>query len=115
MPESHVYRAYGIYLLQSQHRLMRQLRRVHEPSVHGHKTWDSSFILMDYLIEHPLRRGTRVMEVGCGWGPASVFCATRFGAKSPGSISIRTCSRFSMCWLRSTTWRSRRCRAALKS
>ncbi len=84
MPEPHVYRAYGIYLLQSQHRLMRQLRRVHEPSVHGHKTWDSSFLLMDYLMAHPIRRGTKVMEVGCGWGPASVFCASHFGARVTG-------------------------------
>lgn len=84
MPEPHVYAAYGIYLLQSQHRLMRQLRRIYEPSVHGHKTWDSSFLLMDYLLEHPLRRGSRVMEIGCGWGPASVFCARRFGAKVTG-------------------------------
>jgi predicted nicotinamide N-methyase len=84
LPEPHVYQAYGIYLLQTQHRLMRSLRRAFEPSVHGHKTWNSSFLLMDYLIAHPIRRGTRVMEIGCGWGPASVFCAKRFGAKVTG-------------------------------
>jgi predicted nicotinamide N-methyase len=80
-PEPHVYQAYGIYLLQSQHRLMRSLKRAFEPSVHGHKTWQSSFVLMDYLLAHPIRRGTRVMEIGCGWGPASIFCAKRFGAR----------------------------------
>jgi predicted nicotinamide N-methyase len=83
-PEPFVYSAYGIYLLQSQHRLVRSLRRVYEPSVHGHKTWQSSFLLMDYLLEHPIRRGSRVMEIGCGWGPASVFCAKRFGARVTG-------------------------------
>jgi predicted nicotinamide N-methyase len=83
-PEPHVYQAYGIYLLQTQHRLVRSLKSAFEPSVHGHKTWQSSFILMDYLLAHPLRRGTRVMEIGCGWGPASVFCAKRFGARVTG-------------------------------
>ena len=35
---------------------------------------------MDYLEERPIGRGSRVLEVGCGWGPGSVFCASRFGA-----------------------------------
>ena len=83
-PEPHVYQAYGIYLLQTQHRLMRSLRRAFEPTVHGHRTWQSSFLLMDYLIAHPIRRGSRVMEVGCGWGPASIFCAKRFAARVTG-------------------------------
>jgi len=83
-PEPYVYHAYGIYLLQAQHRLMRGLRRAFEPTVHGHRTWQSSFILMDYLLAHPIRRGSRVMEVGCGWGPAAIFCAKRFGARVTG-------------------------------
>ena len=49
LPEPNVYPAYGIYLLQSQHRLIRRLKRLYEPSVHGHKTWGASFLLMDYL------------------------------------------------------------------
>lgn len=84
MPEPHVYQAYGIYLLQSQHRLIRALKRVYSPSVHGHKTWQSSFVLMDYLIHNPPRKGSRMLEVGCGWGPASVFCAQRFNARVTG-------------------------------
>jgi predicted nicotinamide N-methyase len=83
-PEPYVYSAYGIYLLQSQHRIVRSLKRAFEPSVHGHKTWQSSFVLMDYLLAHPIRRGSRVMEIGCGWGPGSVFCAKRFGARVTG-------------------------------
>ena len=76
--------AFGIYLLGAKHRLIRRLKRVYEPSVHGHKTWTSSFLLMDYLQHHPLTKGASVMEIGCGWGPASVFCAKRFGAKVTG-------------------------------
>jgi predicted nicotinamide N-methyase len=84
MPEPHVYQAYGIYFLHTQHRLIRALKRMHAPSVHGHKTWQSSFVLMDYLIHNPPRRGSRVMEIGCGWGPAAVFCAQRFDTKVTG-------------------------------
>ena len=84
LPEPNVEQAYGIYLLQNKHRLIRRLKKIYEPSVHGHKTWSSSYLLMDYLTHNPIRRGTRVMEIGCGWGPASVFCARRFKARVTG-------------------------------
>jgi predicted nicotinamide N-methyase len=35
---------------------------------------------MSYLQRRGLRRGVRVMEVGCGWGLASIFCSQRFEA-----------------------------------
>ena len=84
MPEEHIYQAYGMYLLSSQHRLIRRLKRAYEPSIHGNKAWRSSFLVMDSLLHNPMRRGARVMEVGCGWGPAAVFCARRFKAKVTG-------------------------------
>jgi predicted nicotinamide N-methyase len=84
LPEPYIQQAYGVYLLQSQHRLVRSLKRLYEPSVHGHKAWHSSFILMDYLLHRPFRRGSRVMEIGCGWGPAAVFCAKKMNARVTG-------------------------------
>lgn len=84
MPEDHIYQAYGIYLLRSQHRLIRRLKKRYRPSVHGHKTWNASFLLMDYLDHKPIAKGTKVLEIGCGWGPASVYCASRFKAKVTG-------------------------------
>lgn len=81
LPEPNIYQAYGIYLLEAKHRLIRRLRKAYQPSVHGHKTWNASFLLMDYLQHQPLTKRARVLEVGCGWGPGSVFCASRFGAK----------------------------------
>ena len=84
MPEDHMYQAYGIYLLESKHRLIRRLKKAYQPSVHGHKTWNSSFVLMDYLRHEPLQKKSRVLEVGCGWGPGSVFCASEFKAKVTG-------------------------------
>lgn len=84
MPEDHMYQAYGIYLLKSQHRLMRRLKKRYRPSVHGHRTWNSSFLLMDYLAANPIPKGARVLEIGCGWGAAAVFCASRFKARVTG-------------------------------
>lgn len=81
LPDPNVYKAYGIYLMETKHRLIRRLRKAYQPSVHGHKTWNSSFLLMDYLIHEPLPRKCRVLEIGCGWGPGSIFCAQRFKAQ----------------------------------
>jgi len=81
LPEPNVYQAYGIYLLETKHRLIRRLKKAYQPSVHGHKTWSASFLLMDYLQHEPMARKSRVLEVGCGWGPGSVFCASHFKAK----------------------------------
>ncbi len=84
MPEQHVYQAYGIYLLAPEHRFVKRLREVYEPSSHGYKTWQSSFVLMDYLQHRPPRKRARVMEIGCGWGAAAVYCAKRFRARVTG-------------------------------
>ena len=84
LPEDHMYQAYGIYLLESKHRLIRRLKKAYQPSVHGHKTWNSSFVLMDYLQHNPLKKKARVLEVGCGWGPGAVFCASRQKARVTG-------------------------------
>lgn len=84
MPESHMLKAYGVYLLKSPHRFVRRLKKQYEPSVHGHQTWQSSFLVMDYLLEERPKKGSKIMEIGCGWGPASVFCARRLKAEVTG-------------------------------
>jgi predicted nicotinamide N-methyase len=73
-------RAYGIRVLQSRHPEIRRLKHLHTPSVHGNKHWVSSWLLMDYLKRHPLPQGARVMEIGCGWGLAGIYCAKKFNA-----------------------------------
>jgi len=73
-------RAYGIRVLQSRHPEIRSLKRLHTPSIHGNKHWVSSWLLMDYLRRHPLQKGARVIEIGCGWGLAGIYCAKKHGA-----------------------------------
>lgn len=80
IPEKHIYRAYGIYLLGSHHRLIRRLKTAYAPNTHGHELWDSSFLLMDYMLHNPVPPKSRIIEIGCGWGAASVFCAHKFDA-----------------------------------
>lgn len=80
--DKHVVRSRGLLLLQPGHREVRKLKAaLHEPSIHGHRIWNSSFLVMDYLGRQKLPRGSRLMDVGCGWGPLAVYAAKRLGAR----------------------------------
>jgi len=83
--EPHTVQTRGITLLRGGHREVRRLKRAnHQPSIHGNKVWNSSFLIMDYLKKHPLRKNARVMEIGCGWGLLGIYCAKEFDSKVTG-------------------------------
>jgi len=76
--------AYGITVLKAADKRVRELRKEHEPSIHGDKFWNSSWIIMDYLESQGLPARARVMEVGCGWGLAGIYCAKNHNARVVG-------------------------------
>lgn len=47
------------------------------PAIHGDKVWNSTYVMMDYLLENPPPTGSRFMDIGCGWGLLSTFAAKR--------------------------------------
>ena len=74
-------RAYGIDVLLSRHPRVRKLKRLNIPTVHGNKFWTSSWLLMDYIGRRGLPPKAQVMDVGCGWGLAGIYCARKHGAQ----------------------------------
>ena len=80
MPNRNKIRAHGLTALLASHPEVRKLKRLHAPSVHGNKFWKSSWVLIDYFSRRGLPPGVRVMEVGCGWGLASIYCAKKHQA-----------------------------------
>ncbi|MEE2658656.1 MAG: methyltransferase domain-containing protein [Candidatus Latescibacterota bacterium] len=76
--------AYGVTILKSNHKRIRALKKSHEPDIHGNKLWNSSYLIMDYLKHQGLPVGSRVMEVGCGWGLLGIYCAKQFDAEVVG-------------------------------
>ena len=83
--DRHVKQAYGISILGPKSKVVRKLRKYYAPSVHGTRNWQSSFVVTDYLLHRPLlKKRTRVLELGCGWGPAGVFCAHHAGCEVTG-------------------------------
>jgi predicted nicotinamide N-methyase len=82
MTDTNTRTVHGITLLTSQHKDIRRLKRqFKQPSIHGNKFWGSSYLLMDYLQQNPLAEGAKVLELGCGWGALSIFCAKQFNAQ----------------------------------
>ncbi|MBN2124375.1 MAG: methyltransferase [Deltaproteobacteria bacterium] len=75
---------YGVRVLLSGHQNIRKLKRHHSPAFHGFRVWPSSWLLMDFFKNRGMPADTRVMEVGCGWGLAGIYCAKRYGALVTG-------------------------------
>jgi len=77
--------AFGLKILNSTHPGVRRLKRAgHWPEIHGHKFWNSSFLIMNELKREPIARRSRVMEVGCGWGLLGIYCAKQADARVTG-------------------------------
>lgn len=70
--------AYGIKVLLGNHKRLRQLKQGARPLEHGHKIWTSSWLLIDYLNKRGRIPGKRVLDLGCGWGLAGIYCAKQF-------------------------------------
>ena len=77
-------KAYGISVLLSGHPDVRRLKRVHVSSFHGNKFWTSSWLLMEFFRRRGLPEGTRILDMGCGWGLAGIYCAKKHNAVVTG-------------------------------
>ncbi len=77
-------RAYGVSVLLSGHPEVRRLKRLHASSAHGNKFWTSSWLLMDFFRRRGLPEGTRILDVGCGWGLAGIYFAKKHNALVTG-------------------------------
>ena len=42
--------------------------------------WSANWVLISYLQKYPIEQYSRVIEIGCGAGVASIYCAKTFGA-----------------------------------
>jgi predicted nicotinamide N-methyase len=77
--------AFGLTMLSPSHPEVRRLQHdAAQPSLHGHKVWPTSFVLLDYLHQRGVSPRARVLELGCGWGLVGIACAKTFQAQVTG-------------------------------
>src|SRR5215468_3180656 len=77
--------AFGLTILSPSHPEVRRLQHaVVQPSLHGHKVWPTSFVLLDYLYQRGVSPQARVLDLGCGWGLVGIACAKTFQAQVTG-------------------------------
>ena len=74
-------RAHGVRALLARHPAVRKLKHQYIPSTHGNRIWGSSWVLMDYIGRRKPPGPLKVMEVGCGWGLAGIYCARKLHAR----------------------------------
>ena len=71
----------GLQVPYSRHPRVRAIKRQgHYPSIHGTKLWSSSSVLIDYIASTATIAPHSVIDAGCGWGLAGIWCAKTFGA-----------------------------------
>jgi predicted nicotinamide N-methyase len=82
MAAAQQHRFRGVILPTASHPEIRKAKRKHEaPAIHGNKLWKSSCGIIDYLDKNPEPTPERVLDAGCGWGIAGIWCARHFGAQ----------------------------------
>lgn len=73
--------ARNLIILKRKNKHIKKLKEDGYPSIHGYKVWKSSFLIMDYLDHHPIKRRSRVIELGSGWGLLSIYINKTFYAE----------------------------------
>lgn len=72
--KSHRLLSHGVTCLTPKHPKIKALKKsTGAASFHGDKVWDASFVLMDFLSIDGLPSGSRVLDIGCGWGPLTCY------------------------------------------
>lgn len=86
-----VWYAYDLFALKAEHPLIDYLKEEgEEPLLHGTRVWQSGWLAIDWLQRHPLPQGSKVIDVGCGWGLLGIYCARRFGSRVL-SVDVDAC------------------------
>lgn len=79
---SHCLNAFGITCLTPKHPKVKAIQKSQgEASIHGTKVWDASFVLMDFLEIDGIPRDSKVLDIGCGWGPLTCYLNKRHEAR----------------------------------
>ncbi len=72
---------YGIRVLKPGHPSLRKLKSANIPTAQGFKYWSATWLLLHHLKSAQMAPGAQVLDIGCGWGFAGIYCAVRHTAQ----------------------------------
>lgn len=79
--EKHIKEVRGLKIYKKKHKIIKKLLKdTSTPEIHGDKVWFSSYLILDYLLEHPPKKKANIMEIGAGWGILAIHCNKDFKA-----------------------------------
>lgn len=80
--EKHIKEVRGLKIFKKKHKTIKKLlKETSTPEIHGDKVWLSSYMILDYLLDHPPKKKAAILEIGCGWGILAIHCAKDFKAR----------------------------------
>src|SRR5690606_40667362 len=80
--DKNVIKSRSLLVLKPAHKEIKRLKaEAHYHSIHGHKVWNSSFLVMDYLSRKKPDAGSTLMDLGCGWGLLGIYAAKKLGTE----------------------------------
>ena len=83
--DSNMVNLFNVSIFPPKHSAIRAIARSQdEPSIHGDKIWEASYVMMDFLEEFPLARNSRILEIGCGWGVLTSYLAHHYSGRVTG-------------------------------
>jgi predicted nicotinamide N-methyase len=83
--QAHSRDVFGLKVLKNSHPDLRKLKRENmSAAIHGNKFWKSTNVMIDYLNVAPPKKHWRILEIGCGWGIAGIYCAKQFQSSVTG-------------------------------
>lgn len=69
---------FGVHVLSTRHEAIKKIKdKSPAPEIHGNKIWKASSLLVDFLEVDPPKKDMHVMDLGCGWGLSSIYCAQK--------------------------------------
>ncbi len=78
----HIKKVRDLKILTKKHPAIQALmNEKNAPKIHGDKVWASSYFIMDFLDDNPPANNSSILEIGCGWGVLSLYCAKKYHAK----------------------------------
>lgn len=76
-----IHQVNSVSYFSGKHSVIKKIKKDFPAEIHGTKHWGSAFLLMEYFKKHPPKKGTKILELGAGWGLTSIYLSKKYKCK----------------------------------